>query len=95
MLVAALVYLFMQKDLPQLAVIGWGFVIGGGIGNMYDRILYGSVTDFFYIDLGGIFHTGVFNMADVSIMVGMGFLIVYYIMDSRKEEPPAVAEATE
>ncbi len=85
MLIGALIYLFVQKNLPKLGMIGWSFVIGGGIGNMYDRIKFGSVTDFLFIDLGGIFRTGVFNMADVSIMVGMGFLILYFINDSRNQ----------
>ncbi len=84
MLIGALIYLIINTNLPKLALIGWSFVIGGGIGNMYDRIKFGSVTDFLFIDLGGIFRTGVFNMADVSIMVGMGFLILYFIQDSRK-----------
>ena len=89
MLIGVLFYLFSQSKLPKVALIGWSFVIGGGIGNMYDRIKFGSVTDFLFIDLGGIFRTGVFNMADVSIMVGMGFLILFYIQDAtKKEEPP-------
>ena len=54
-------------------LIGLCFVIGGGVGNLLDRILYGSVTDFLYLKFG-IFQTGIFNMADVSIMTGM-FLI--------------------
>lgn len=90
MLVGVLFYLFSQSKLPKVALIGWSFVIGGGIGNMYDRIKFGSVTDFLFIDLGGIFRTGVFNMADVSIMVGMGFLILFYIQDARKNEEPTV-----
>ena len=86
MLVGVLIYLFFQTNLSKLALVGWSFVIGGGIGNMYDRIKFGSVTDFLFIDLGGMFRTGVFNMADVSIMVGMGFLILFFILDSRKKE---------
>ncbi len=90
MLIGVLFYLFSQSKLPKVALIGWSFVIGGGIGNMYDRIKFGSVTDFLFIDLGGVFRTGVFNMADVSIMVGMGFLILFYIQDSMKKEEPSV-----
>ena len=90
MLVGVLFYLFAQSKLPKIALIGWSFVIGGGIGNMYDRIKFGSVTDFLFIDLGGVFRTGVFNMADVSIMVGMGFLILFYIQDARKGDEPSV-----
>jgi signal peptidase II len=43
--------------------------IAGGIGNIYDRIIYGSVTDFMYINLGFI-KTGIFNAADFSVFVG-------------------------
>ncbi|MEO1258963.1 MAG: signal peptidase II [Bacteroidota bacterium] len=64
-----------RTNLPKTAVVGLSFIIGGGIGNIYDRIAYGSVTDFLFIDLG-IFRTGIFNMADVSIMVGMGIVLL-------------------
>ena len=76
-------YLFVKKDLDNSTVLGLSFIVGGGIGNMYDRILYGSVTDFFHIDLGGIFKTGIFNMADVSVMVGMGLLILSSIINRK------------
>ena len=69
-------YLLTKKDIDNLTVIGLSFIVGGGIGNMYDRILYGQVTDFFHIDFGGIFKTGIFNMADVSVMVGMGLILL-------------------
>lgn len=75
-LVLVLRYIIVkQHDLDWFTLIGLSFVIGGGIGNIYDRIRFGSVTDFFHIDLGGIFKTGIFNMADVSVMVGMGCII--------------------
>lgn len=66
--------LLTKTNLPRSILLGLGFVIGGGIGNIYDRIVYGSVTDFLHIDFV-LFQTGIFNMADVSIMVG-GFLIL-------------------
>lgn len=74
--ILSIFYVLMTRTyLPKTAVIGLSFVIGGGIGNIYDRIAYGSVTDFLHIDLG-LVRTGIFNMADVSIMVGMGFVIL-------------------
>ncbi len=79
-------YLLTKNDIDNLTVIGLSFIVGGGIGNMYDRILYGSVTDFFHIDLGGIFKTGIFNMADVSVMVGMGFILLASFV-YRKKKP--------
>ncbi|WP_066223842.1 signal peptidase II [Formosa haliotis] len=68
-------YVLKNKTLDKLSVIGFSCIIGGGIANVYDRIMYGSVTDFLHIDLGGIFKTGVFNVADMSVMLGMGLLL--------------------
>ncbi len=84
-LLLVLHYLLTKKEIDNLTVIGLSFIIGGGIGNMYDRILYGQVTDFFHIDLGGIFRTGIFNMADVSVMVGMGFILLASFVNRKKK----------
>jgi len=73
-LAAGMYYLFSNKHLPKTYAVGLCFVIGGGAGNIYDRLLHGSVTDFLHLDLG-IFQTGVFNLADVSIMLGMLMLL--------------------
>lgn len=71
------IYFLMTKtEMNKLFLTGICFVIGGGIGNLYDRILYGSVTDFLHIDFV-IFQTGVFNIADVSIMLGMGMILTH------------------
>ena len=69
-------YLLTHSKLPRLLVLGIAFVIGGGIGNLYDRLIYGSVTDFMHIDFY-IFKTGIFNFADVSIMTGMMMLLIH------------------
>ena len=68
-----LYYLFTQPNLPRAFQLGMCFLIGGGIGNIYDRIKFGSVTDFLHIDFI-LFRTGVFNLADVSIMLGIAVL---------------------
>ena len=70
-----------KKDMPQILIIGWCFVIGGGAGNLYDRIIHGSVTDFLHLDLR-LFQTGIFNMADVSIMTGMFIIILGQFLNS-------------
>ena len=74
-LVYGLYYLFAKKNLPVSLQIALCFLIGGGVGNLYDRILHGSVTDFMHMDFY-IFQTGVFNFADISIMIGIGILLV-------------------
>ena len=74
-LVYGLYYLFTQTNLPRNFQLGVCFLIGGGIGNIYDRIKFGSVTDFLHIDFM-LFRTGIFNLADVSIMIGIGILLI-------------------
>lgn len=56
-------------------LLAFAFVIGGGIGNLIDRIALGSVTDFFQIRLG-FFRTGIFNMADVAVTTGVLLILV-------------------
>lgn len=68
-------YLVRLTRLSLTSIVGICFVLGGGAGNLYDRIMYGSVTDFMHIDFV-IFRTGIFNMADVSIMIGIGMILV-------------------
>lgn len=80
-----IVYLFTRKHLNMISRLALSFAIGGGLGNIYDRIIHGSVTDFLHINFG-FFQTGIFNMADVSIMVGM-FLFV--IQSLQKKSPPS------
>lgn len=77
-MVLGLFYLFL-KPVSGNMLIGLCFVIGGGVGNLFDRILYGSVTDFLYLKFG-IFQTGIFNMADVSIMTGMFLACIQFFI---------------
>lgn len=68
-------YLFLKSGLPKTTMLGFAFVLGGGIGNIYDRLVRGSVTDFLHIDFG-IFQTGIFNMADVSVLTGVLIVLI-------------------
>jgi signal peptidase II len=83
-LVVAAVYVFTKKTLSLSRVVAISFVIGGGVGNIYDRLVHGSVTDFLHIDLG-IVQTGIFNMADVSIMIGMVMLLIESFIVQNRE----------
>ena len=65
-LICIIVYVYRDKQIDKISLIGFCLIIGGGMGNIFDRIIYGSVTDFLFIDLGGIFKTGIFNIADLS-----------------------------
>ena len=66
-----------------MIIFGFCFIVGGGIGNIFDRIAYGSVTDFLYVDLG-FFATEIFNMADVSIVLGTLIVLAYSIFGKKE-----------
>ena len=75
-LIGITVYTYIDKALEKMSIIGFSLIIGGGIGNIFDRIVYGSVTDFFYLDFWGIFQTGIFNIADFSVTTGMILILI-------------------
>src|SRR5688572_11759170 len=80
-------YALVKTTLPTAALWGLCFIIGGGAGNLFDRVVYGSVTDFLHINLGG-FQTGIFNMADVSIITGT-LIILLHLFFRKKQVLPA------
>lgn len=60
-----------------------GLVIGGAIGNLVDRVLYGAVVDF--VSLHGFgFYWYVFNIADVAIVAGAMGLVVHLLLAPTK-----------
>jgi signal peptidase II len=78
-----LLYRILTKpNLNLLLLIAFALVIGGGIGNLIDRIAHGSVTDFFQIRLG-FFRTGIFNIADVAVTTGV-FMLLFLIAKGKK-----------
>lgn len=69
-------YLLKNPDIPAFSKYTIALILSGGIGNILDRFIAGSVTDFFFIDLGGWLKTGIFNIADMAIMLGLGLYIL-------------------
>lgn len=82
---AAMMMLFVRDDMSRSLFTGLAFVVGGGIGNIYDRAIYGSVTDFLHLDFY-LFKTGIFNLADVSIMTGVFIVLISFMI---KQTAPA------
>lgn len=77
-------YILKDKSLDTWSLFAFASIIGGGIGNVYDRFVYGSVTDFWHIDLGGVFRTGIFNIADLSVSTGMIILLIVSFKKKKK-----------
>ena len=80
-----LYYVLTNTTLDRLSIVGFSSIAGGGIANLYDRFLYGSVTDFLSMDFGGIFRTGIFNVADLSVTTGMVFLLISSFLNRPKK----------
>ena len=77
-------WLFSQSGhLDKSVLIAGCSIIGGGIGNIFDRLIYGSVTDFLFVQYG-VFRTGVFNFADVSITAGVVFVVLRQLFKGQK-----------
>jgi len=83
-IVIGLVFIIRKTDLDRVILIGLVLAIGGGIGNLYDRIVHGSVTDFMHVDFV-IFQTGIFNVADLSITTGVFIMLIRALLARKKE----------
>ena len=60
-------------------------ILGGALGNVYDRIFYKAVPDFIDFHIGN-FHWFIFNVSDIFITVGVIFMILFEIVDNNKTE---------
>ena len=76
-LVLAFLHYFVLTDEAMIKwrIFGLGIVIGGILGNLVDRLLYGAVVDFLSFDLFG-YGFPVFNIADIGITVGFVILAI-------------------
>ena len=79
MLIGVLVWL-VRGDMPLLERLSWTLVLGGGIGNLIDRVLNGVVVDYINVLF---MHFAVFNFADICVCCGVGLLILSILLDGR------------
>ena len=73
------VLLVTWEDRHPLFYVSVSMVLGGGIGNMIDRIFYGEVVDFIDFCAFPRLWQWIFNGADSFVCVGVGILIIYYV----------------
>lgn len=86
-----IIYLLNKYRHEKLFCFSLSFILGGALGNLYDRITLGHVVDFldFYI---GDSHWPAFNIADSAIFIGAALMI--YDSFQRKEEPQHAGKKT-
>ncbi len=78
MAIVAGVLWWVRKDPPGLwGHVAAGLLVGGALGNVVDRVLYGAVADFLNMSCCGFTNPYAFNVADISIFVGAVGLVLF------------------
>ena len=83
MIVALFVFDFFVKKKNLFYSVSFGLIVGGALGNLYDRVKLGYVRDFIYLDFAPDFP--IFNMADSCLCVGAVMMVVYILFMSGKK----------
>lgn len=78
-------YLSKNSLNSNVEVVSFGMILGGLVGNLVDRILYGVVIDYLSFTIF-TYQFAVFNFADILIVVGVIVLIIYMIQQSYMEK---------
>jgi signal peptidase II len=84
-LVLLLLLTLRDPRFRRAEVIAVAAIVGGGAGNLVDRILYGSVRDFLNVGIGPV-RTGIFNVADMAITFGGIALLLLPLLRPRSGE---------
>jgi signal peptidase II len=80
LLIVMFFYLVLKQDLGKRHSLALVLILSGGIGNLLNRFADdGKVIDFIVLELFGM-HTGIFNIADIYVTVGISYLIISNIM---------------
>ncbi|MBR1987911.1 MAG: signal peptidase II [Clostridia bacterium] len=83
MIVALFVFNVFVKNKNLFYSISFGLIVGGAVGNLYDRVRFGYVRDFIYLDFWSTFP--IFNVADSCLCVGAVMMVIYILFMSGKK----------
>ena len=83
--IAFIVHLYRTME-PGQRLMKWALplVLGGAIGNLVDRVRLGYVVDFIHMHVKLRFHWPTYNVADIAISVGIGLMVLEYIIGPKK-----------
>ena len=81
------VWWLRREEDGRLARVSGGLLVGGAIGNVVDRLLYGAVADFLNMACCGFENPWSFNVADISIFAGAVGLILFTGRDKARDAP--------
>ena len=84
---AWVVWWLHRENEGTLGLISGGLLVGGALGNVVDRVLYGAVADFLNMSCCGIENPWSFNVADIAIFAGAIGLIAFTGRDKGRDAP--------
>ena len=84
-LVIILVIIFMTSKSEGLKKYSLLMILGGAIGNIFDRIINNAVPDFIDLHIGN-FHWFIFNVADIFITIGVFLMILFEFVDIKRNK---------
>ena len=83
-IIGILIFTLKSNGIQKYSLL---MILGGALGNLFDRIFYRAVPDFFDFHIGD-FHWFIFNVADIFITIGVIFMILIELISTNKEKNP-------
>lgn len=83
LVIVGFLILWLKRTQSLLLAAALGLIIGGALGNVYDRIRFGAVADFFYFHIGD-YYWPAFNVADAAITIGAVLFVWHSVFESRE-----------
>ncbi len=84
-----LAMLYSTPDTDKLQTFALSCVFGGAIGNYIDRVRFGYVVDFLDFHLKSVYTYPAFNVADIAIVTGVGFILLQIFKEWKQGQPPS------
>jgi signal peptidase II len=93
LLALVLLIVFLRRLEPEARLSGMalGSIMGGALGNLIDRMVYGEVIDFLDVHLWGGYTWPTFNIADSAIVVGVAIMMIEVFLHDEEGEPESLA----
>ena len=84
-LIAVGVTVWMMRETLRGDILALGLVLGGALGNIYDRLMFGYVIDYADLHIGTWRPFAIFNLADVAITLGVLLLLLDFVGIGRRK----------
>jgi signal peptidase II len=92
LILCAMLAAALKFRLSGPALVGLALYFAGGVSNLVDRVMRGSVIDFLNVGVGPL-RTGIFNVADMAILLGVGIFVYTHRRDGEADEPTSPPSA--